>query len=69
MSKPVDKFPFPQIPEHVRAYVYAVFVASLPLLVAASLIAGPTVPAIVLFVEAVLGLGMAAANTDFEKQG
>jgi heme/copper-type cytochrome/quinol oxidase subunit 4 len=51
------------IPEHVRAYVYRVLLALLPILVVLGVVTSSTVPLIIVLVEAVLGLGLAVANT------
>lgn len=49
--------------EHTRAWIYRVVTAALPLLTAYGVIAESKVPLIVALAAAVLGTGMAAANT------
>jgi hypothetical protein len=53
----------PTIPEHVRAWVYRVLTAAQPLIVAYGVTTNETAALWLAFASAVLGLGLAAANT------
>lgn len=54
--------------EAVRAYIYRILLALAPLLVAYGLIADNLVALWLVVAEAILGLGLAAANTSTKKQ-
>jgi hypothetical protein len=58
-----DEFTVDRIPYRTRAYIYRVALAVLPLLVAAGVLTGDTVPLVVAFIVAVLGLGQATVYT------
>lgn len=63
MSNEVDSSEFLRIPEHVRAYIYRVFLATMPLLVMAGVLTGGTAPLALAVVQAILGFGLASVNT------
>jgi hypothetical protein len=56
----VSKF---KLSQPVRAWIYRVFVAAIPLLIAYGVISGQTAPLWVTLGATVLGFGMAAKNT------
>lgn len=56
------------MPEHVRAYIYRIETAVIPLLIAYGILSEKTAALWVSLLGAVFGLGLAAMNTSTELQ-